>query len=485
VGTGLTIDGTGVLSATGGGGAAARFGVSGEDATATQNRAVEFGSAYEFVLNNTSHTKLNSTSGSSYANLELYSTSAQLASSTTGTGSTFITSAPTQATLFLSSNTAQRKLFLKPTGVEFYSYTYASGNDGTIKVPLYEGNNSVYMPLSVNNIRPDSTGNITLDLSGGGGIALSLTTTGTSGVSTYDSGTGFLNIPNYTYTLPIASGSTLGGVKVGSGLSIDGTGLLSASSYILPIASASTLGGIKVGSGLSIDGTGVLSSTGLRFGVEDNTATGNRSFSVGTNFFTLNGSNTGAVLGITNTGASSTGIDSTGTSIGVKGSSSSTGVWGVGNNWGVIGEATSSGTGIGVDAVSRNDIGAGLRGTVIRSTGNNVTNVLELCRGTTGTASNYIGGAIAFSSAITGNSGYQCGRLIHRVTNVANATVSTRFELEVYNAGTPQISFVFKDSGTLYVPRTKEFADNATAKAGGLEDGDIYRTGDLLKIVHA
>ena len=35
------------------------------------------------------------------------------------------------------------------------------------------------------------------------------------------------------------------------------------STYVLPIASASTLGGVKVGSGLSIDGsTGVLSATG-------------------------------------------------------------------------------------------------------------------------------------------------------------------------------------------------------------------------------
>ncbi len=60
--------------------------------------------------------------------------------------------------------------------------------------------------------------------------------------------------------LPTASASTLGGIKVGTGLSIDGNGVLSgASSYSLPTASASTLGGIKVGTGLSIDGNGVLS----------------------------------------------------------------------------------------------------------------------------------------------------------------------------------------------------------------------------------
>lgn len=598
----ITID----LSGTGGGGAATRFGVTGEDDTATQNRSITFGNTHQLQITGTSYTRIGATDGATSSNLDLYTTTGQLSTnSTSGSGS--VSTEPSKVNLLTSSNTAQRKLFVKPTGIEFYSYTYASGNDGTIKVPLYEGNNSVYMPLSVNNVRPDATGNITLDLSGaggggvstrfgydgedntanearvmsmqnnpfriegssnlylgtsdniggninqnpggasiaynaatsdlatstltvqanattyesfatttngltrsginmnpyylvfsgfadgtqlksievpriagtganlympvsvngvfadyqgnitistsGGGTALSLTTTGTSGASTYNSGTGVLNIPNYTYTLPIAS--------------------------------ASTLGGIKVGSGLSIDGTGVLSSTGLRFGLEDNTATGARAFNTGTNVFTFNGSNTSSVLSINNTGASGTGVTSAGNNIGVRATSSSIGLWATGNNWGIIGESPSTATGIGIAGVSYNDIGAGIKATVVRSTGNNVTNVLELTRSTTGTPSNFIGGAIAFSSDVTGASGYQCGRLIHRVTDVTNTTVSTRFELEVYNAGVPQISFTFKENGTLYVPRTKEFADNAAAKTGGLENGDIYRTGDLLKIVHS
>ena len=66
----------------------------------------------------------------------------------------------------------------------------------------------------------------------------------------------------FTYTLPTASATVLGGIKVGSNLSIDGNGVLSAgNSYVLPIASASVLGGIKVGTNLSIDANGVLSST--------------------------------------------------------------------------------------------------------------------------------------------------------------------------------------------------------------------------------
>jgi hypothetical protein len=66
-------------------------------------------------------------------------------------------------------------------------------------------------------------------------------------------------IPGPTYTLPNATTSTLGGVVIGSGLTIS-SGVLS---YTLPTASASTLGGVRVGSGLTISG-GVLaaSSTG-------------------------------------------------------------------------------------------------------------------------------------------------------------------------------------------------------------------------------
>lgn len=60
--------------------------------------------------------------------------------------------------------------------------------------------------------------------------------------------------PRADYHLPIASSTTLGGVKVGDNLTITSDGTLSAnpSGYTLPVASATTLGGIKVGSNLSI-----------------------------------------------------------------------------------------------------------------------------------------------------------------------------------------------------------------------------------------
>lgn len=93
------------------------------------------------------------------------------------------------------------------------------------------------------------------------------------------------------YSLPTASSSVLGGVKVGSNLSIS-NGVLSAlaasqsvagymsaadkkkldgiasgaNAYSLPTASASTLGGVKVGSGLKILG-GILSANAESLGV--------------------------------------------------------------------------------------------------------------------------------------------------------------------------------------------------------------------------
>lgn len=67
-------------------------------------------------------------------------------------------------------------------------------------------------------------------------------------------------IPGAGYTLPIATDITLGGVKVGDNLTIDGDGVLSAgNSYVLPAATDSTLGGIIVGDNLTITANGVLS----------------------------------------------------------------------------------------------------------------------------------------------------------------------------------------------------------------------------------
>ena len=67
------------------------------------------------------------------------------------------------------------------------------------------------------------------------------------------------------YSLPKASNSTLGGIKVGNNLEITSDGTLNATgggSYTLPPATTTDLGGIIVGNNLSITPQGVLSATG-------------------------------------------------------------------------------------------------------------------------------------------------------------------------------------------------------------------------------
>ena len=72
---------------------------------------------------------------------------------------------------------------------------------------------------------------------------------------------GPLAVGTTPYTLPPATATTLGGVKVGTGLNIAPDGTLSAAEqYALPAATATTLGGVKVGTGLNIAPDGTLSA---------------------------------------------------------------------------------------------------------------------------------------------------------------------------------------------------------------------------------
>lgn len=66
-----------------------------------------------------------------------------------------------------------------------------------------------------------------------------------------------------SYVLPVASENTLGGVKIGSGLTMSGDTLnANPGGYTLPMASAAVLGGVKIGSGITIDANGVISAEG-------------------------------------------------------------------------------------------------------------------------------------------------------------------------------------------------------------------------------
>ena len=95
--------------------------------------------------------------------------------------------------------------------------------------------------------------------SGGGGLSL------TGSTFTYTPPA----LGSFLTSVPQASATVLGGIKVGSNLTIDAaTGVLSANAgaYTLPTAgttASGTLGGVKVdGSTVTIDGNGVISSTG-------------------------------------------------------------------------------------------------------------------------------------------------------------------------------------------------------------------------------
>ena len=73
------------------------------------------------------------------------------------------------------------------------------------------------------------------------------------------SNSGVLSANDQSYTLPTASASTKGGIKIGKGLTMTGETLsANADNYTLPTASSSQLGGVKVGNTLSMSSSGVL-----------------------------------------------------------------------------------------------------------------------------------------------------------------------------------------------------------------------------------
>ncbi len=104
---------------------------------------------------------------------------------------------------------------------------------------------------SVNDVLPDAQGNVTLiatDISG-------ISAVGKSGLYS-----DLIN-PPAQYSLPIASASVLGGIKIGSNLTIAGDGTLSAvAGYTLPVSTASVLGGVKIGSGINVTSDGTISN---------------------------------------------------------------------------------------------------------------------------------------------------------------------------------------------------------------------------------
>jgi hypothetical protein len=133
---------------------------------------------------------------------------------------------------------------------------------GTIRLfRIVAGNNIAFSTDDAANIVINSTESYTLPVA----------TTSTLGGVIVGSGltvneNGLLSATAEPYTLPTATTTTLGGVIVGTGLTItEGVLAATAAEYTLPIATDLTLGGIIVGSGLTITGDGVLSSTAVEY----------------------------------------------------------------------------------------------------------------------------------------------------------------------------------------------------------------------------
>jgi hypothetical protein len=101
------------------------------------------------------------------------------------------------------------------------------------------------------------------DLVGGHRVGNGLTMVGE--YLTIRAGIGLLvNATTFALDLKVATPTALGGIMVGTGLTIDANGVLSATQptpYTLPAATTGSLGGIIVGNGLSVTTEGVLSVT--------------------------------------------------------------------------------------------------------------------------------------------------------------------------------------------------------------------------------
>ncbi len=88
--------------------------------------------------------------------------------------------------------------------------------------------------------------------------AVTITAANITGFATVAT-TGNYNDLTNKYTLPAATNSVLGGIIVGSGLSISSGVLSTTGGYTLPPATASVLGGVKIGTNVNVAGDGTIS----------------------------------------------------------------------------------------------------------------------------------------------------------------------------------------------------------------------------------
>jgi len=164
----------------------------------------------------------------------------------------------------------------------------ASGGGGGTTYDLTGSNNTTNQALL--NLVPATGTTDTIEFVGSNGTDISwdgvnnkITVNSTAPVqSDWNATSGLAEILNKptippAYTLPTASSSVLGGIKIGQNLTIDAQGVLSAvqGNYTLPTASTTVLGGVKVdGTSITIDGNGVITANAGSTSPSITTATG-------------------------------------------------------------------------------------------------------------------------------------------------------------------------------------------------------------------
>lgn len=108
-------------------------------------------------------------------------------------------------------------------------------------------------------------GNISVRSVAGRTGDVTLSYTDVSGLSTVAHSGSFndlLNKPS-TFAVTTATASTLGGVRIGSGISVTSSGTISVTTYSLVTATSIILGGVKIGSGITVTNDGTISTNPL------------------------------------------------------------------------------------------------------------------------------------------------------------------------------------------------------------------------------
>ena len=310
--------------------------------------------------------------------------------------------------------------------------------------------------------------------------AISLTTTGTSGASTYSSGTGVLNVP--TYTLAGLGGISLTSLSGGTGITYNNTtGAISYSGTVYTDASVRAL--FSGSTGISYNSsTGAISYSGTVYtdasvrGLITMTTTGTSGASTYNNTtgvinvpnYTLAGlggisltslsggtgitynSSTGAISysGTVYTDASVRGLISGGTGISYS------------NTTGVITSTITQYT----DALARASVSLTTTGTSGASTYNSTTGVLNIPQ-----YASALSGTNNYVAKFTSSTTIGISQIFDNGTNVGIGTTTPQTELDVINAGTYQ--FRVADSTSNY--------SNGRIYFGAINTGDPFYYGTV------